>query len=325
MYHSKLSLLETEIAIKLIKDEFERRLAKKLNLVRVSSPVVVSQKSGINDYLNGSETPVSFTYRGEKLEIVQSLAKWKRMALKRYGFKRGQGLYADMNAIRQDEAVDEFHSLYVDQWDWEKIITAKQRNKEYLFFVVRKIYEVLLNMEKVVNRAYKKMLKKLPEEIFFMDSQDLENQYSGMDAKKREYEIVKKHKAVFIFRIGGLLKSGLSHDGRSPDYDDWNLNGDILLYDAVNDAVNEVSSMGIRVDNISLLKQLEERNALDRLKFPYHQALIKNELPLTIGGGLGQSRICQFLLEKKHIGEVQSSYWPNGMARELEEENIIVL
>ena len=325
MYHSKLSLLETEIAIKLIKDEFERRLAKKLNLVRVSSPVVVSQKSGINDYLNGSETPVSFTYRGEKLEIVQSLAKWKRMALKRYGFKRGQGLYADMNAIRQDEVVDEFHSLYVDQWDWEKIITAKQRNKEYLFSVVRKIYEVLLSMEKVINRTFKKMLKKLPEEIFTIDSQDLENEYKGLDAKKREYEIVKKHKAVFIFRIGGLLKSGLSHDGRSPDYDDWNLNGDILLYDAVNDAVNEVSSMGIRVDNISLLKQLEERNAIDRLKFPYHQALIKNELPLTIGGGLGQSRICQFLLEKKHIGEVQSSYWPNGTARELEEENIIVL
>jgi len=325
MYQSKLSLLETEKAIKFIKDEFEHRLAKRLNLIRISSPLIVSKDSGINDYLNGFETPVGFTYRGVKMEIVQSLAKWKRMALKRYGFKLGQGLYADMNAIRQDETVDAFHSLYVDQWDWEKIIKAKQRNKEYLFSIVNKIYKVLCNMEKAVNRRYAKLQNKLPEEIHFIDSQSLEDLYPELDAKRREYEIVKQHRAVFIFRIGGLLNSGISHDGRSPDYDDWNLNGDILLYDAINDAVNEVSSMGIRVDEVSLIKQLEERNALERRQYPYHQAIINKQLPLTIGGGIGQSRICQFLLEKKHIGEVQASYWPNGMSADLEKENIILL
>ncbi len=325
MYHSKLSLIETEISIKFIKDEFERRLAKKLNLIRISSPLVVSKDSGINDYLNGFETPVGFTYQGVKLEIVQSLAKWKRMALKRYGFRLGQGLYADMNAIRQDEVVDAFHSLYVDQWDWEKIISRKQRNKEFLFSIVRKIYDVIYQMEKSVNRRYKTLQSKLPKEIFAIDSQDLENLYPSLDAKQREYAIVKKYRAVFIFRIGGLLNSKTIHDGRSPDYDDWNLNGDILLYDAVNDAVNEVSSMGIRVDEESLLKQLEERQVLDRIRYSYHQAIINKQLPLTIGGGIGQSRICQFLLEKKHIGEVQASYWPNDMNTELENDNVIVL
>lgn len=325
MYQSKLSLLDTELAIKLIKDKFERELAKSLHLIRVSSPMVVSKTSGINDYLNGFERPVSFTYVDEQLEIVQSLAKWKRMALKRYGLNNGRGLYADMNAIRKDEQVDAWHSIYVDQWDWEKTIDCSQRTKEYLFDVVKNIFDILRRMEKSINCIYPSLTSKLPKKIKIIDSQDLEDMYPSRDAKQREYLVTKEYKAVFVFRIGGLLHSGTTHDGRSPDYDDWNLNGDILLYDIVNDAVLEVSSMGIRVDDTSLMAQLKERNALERLKFPYHQAIINKELPLTIGGGIGQSRICQFFLEKKHIGEVQASYWPEGYLQELEKENIFVL
>ena len=325
MYQSKLNLLETEKAIKFIKDEFERRLATKLNLIRISSPVVVSKESGINDYLNGYEKPVAFHYQGEELEIIQSLAKWKRMALKRYGFKIGQGLYADMNAIRKDEIIDSIHSIYVDQWDWEKIITRKQRTKEYLFKTVKVIYSVIQKMERIVNRRYPTLFFKLPDEITFIDSQELEDRFPQLTSREREYQVTKECKAVFVTRVGSLLNSGVIHDGRSPDYDDWNLNGDLLLYDAVNGAVLEVSSMGIRVDEVSLVAQLKERNALDRLQYPYHQALLNGQLPLTIGGGIGQSRICQFLLEKKHIGEVQASYWPPEMLAALEQENIIVL
>ena len=325
MYQSKLNLLETEKAIKFIKDEFERRLARKLNLVRISSPVVVSKESGINDYLNGYEKPVAFHYQGEELEIIQSLAKWKRMALKRYGFKIGQGLYADMNAIRKDEIIDSIHSIYVDQWDWEKIITRKQRTKEYLFKTVKVIYSVIQKMERIVNRRYPTLFFKLPDEITFIDSQELEDRFPELTSREREYQVTKECKAVFVTRVGGRLRSGEIHDGRSPDYDDWDLNGDLLLYDAVNGAVLEVSSMGIRVDEVSLVAQLKERNALDRLQYPYHQALLNGQLPLTIGGGIGQSRICQFLLEKKHIGEVQASYWPPEMLAALEQENIIVL
>lgn len=325
MYQSKLNLLETEKAIKFIKDEFERRLATKLNLIRISSPVVVSKESGINDYLNGYEKPVAFHYQGEELEIIQSLAKWKRMALKRYGFKIGQGLYADMNAIRKDEIIDSIHSIYVDQWDWEKIITRKQRTKEYLFKTVKVIYSVIQKMERIVNRRYPTLFFKLPDGITFIDSQELEDRFPELTSREREYQVTKECKAVFVTRVGGLLNSGVIHDGRSPDYDDWNLNGDLLLYDAVNGAVLEVSSMGIRVDEVSLVAQLKERNALDRLQYPYHQALLNGQLPLTIGGGIGQSRMCQFLLEKKHIGEVQASYWPPEMLAALEQENIIVL
>lgn len=325
MYCSKLNLLETEMAIKFIKDGFERRLGKALNLTRVSAPLIVSRQSGINDYLNGIETPVGFSYRGQRIEIVQSLAKWKRMALKRYGFKVGHGLYCDMNALRQDEVVDFLHSLYVDQWDWEKIISKEERCQDYLFATVKKIYAVVRKMEQSVNIRYRLLTHKLPKEVYFIDSQDLEDRYSGLDARQREYAIVKKHKAVFITRIGGLLKSKTIHDGRSPDYDDWNLNGDLLLYDQISDAVMEISSMGIRVDETSLLRQLEERKALDRLQYAYHKGIINKELPLTIGGGIGQSRLCQFLLEKKHIGEVQASYWPNEVLNELDAENIPVL
>ncbi|MDY0345192.1 MAG: aspartate--ammonia ligase [Bacilli bacterium] len=325
MYQSKLNLIETEIAIKFIKDEFERKLAKALNLIRVSSPVIVSKASGINDYLNGYEKPVSFSYENEELEIIQSLAKWKRMALKRYGFKIGRGLYADMNAIRKDEIVDSIHSIYVDQWDWEKIISSEQRTKDYLFDIVDIIYDVLKKMEKATRHRYPSLQRKLPKSIYCIDTQELENRFPDLSSKERELRIVKEHKAVFVFRIGGLLKSKTIHDGRSPDYDDWNLNGDILLYDALNNAVLEVSSMGIRVDEHSLVEQLKERNALDRLQYPYHQALLNKQLPLTIGGGIGQSRICQFFLEKKHIGEVQASYWPQDILDELKKESIIVL
>jgi aspartate--ammonia ligase len=325
MYTSKLSLMETELAIKFIKDEFEKKLAKKLNLIRISAPLIVSRKSGINDYLNGYEKPVSFIYQDEMIEIVQSLAKWKRMALKVYGFNNGHGLYTDMNAIRQDESVDFHHSLYVDQWDWEKIIESKNRTNKYLFKIVNDIYDVILNIEKAVNKQYPVLENKLPEKIVIIDSQMLEDQYPKLTTRQRERVIVKQHKAVFIHRIGSLLKSGQPHDGRSPDYDDWKLNGDIIFYDSVNDQALEISSMGIRVDNHSLLNQLKEKDALDRLSYPYHQAIINSKLPLTIGGGIGQSRLCQFFLEKKHIGEVQSSYWPEKMLAELINQGIKVL
>jgi aspartate--ammonia ligase len=325
MYQSKLSVMETELAIKFIKDEFEKKLAKKLNLIRISAPLIVSRESGINDYLNGYERPVSFIYQDEPIEIIQSLAKWKRMALKTYGFNNDHGLYTDMNAIRQDELVDNHHSLYVDQWDWEKIIEAKDRTNEYLFKIVNDIYSVILTIEKAVIKQYPVIKSKLPKKIFIIDSQTLEDQYPNLTARQREKAIVKKHKAVFIHRIGNLLKSGRPHDGRSPDYDDWQLNGDIIFYDEVNDQAIEISSMGIRVDEHSLLKQLQTKNVLDRLVYPYHQAIINKLLPLTIGGGIGQSRLCQFFLEKKHIGEVQSSYWPKVMLEKLLKEGINVL
>ena len=325
MYQSKLSLLQTELAIKFIKDEFERLLAEKLSLVRISAPLIVSRISGINDYLNGYETPVSFNYQGQPIEIVQSLAKWKRMALKVYGFKDGHGLYTDMNAIRQDEVVDHYHSLYVDQWDWEKIILANDRCQEYLFGVVSDIYSLLCSLERIVNTAYPLLTKKLPEKIFFVDSQTLEDEFPHLTSKEREHEIVKRHKAVFITRIGAPLKSGQPHDGRSPDYDDWQLNGDIIVYDAVNQQALELSSMGIRVDRLSLMKQLEQKDALDRIKYDYHRSIINGDLPLTIGGGIGQSRLCQFYLEKKHIGEVQASYWPDNMLEQLKKEGVHLL
>lgn len=325
MYHSKLNLIETEMAIKMIKDHFEKHLARTLNLTRVSSPLLVSKQSGINDYLNGVEVPVHFDYLNQTIEVVQSLAKWKRVALNRYGFDVGQGLYTDMNAIRKDEVLDYLHSMYVDQWDWEKIIEKEDRTLAYLKKVVRKIYTVLRVMEKKLHHHYPQLSPKLPKAITFIDSQTLENDYPHLSSKQREHEVTKQYKAVFILRIGGVLKSGTIHDGRSPDYDDWNLNGDLLLFDEVSGAPIEISSMGIRVDDISLLAQLKERQALDRLVYPYHQAILQQKLPLTIGGGIGQSRLCQFFLEKKHIGEVQASFWPEATLIELAKEGIDIL
>ena len=319
-----MDLLQTQIAIKYLKDTFEKKLAKKLHLVRVSAPLFVEEKSGLNDGLNGFEEKVSFVIKDEKVEIVQSLAKWKRFALKEYKFPLETGLYTDMNAIRKDEELDNLHSIYVDQWDWERIITKGQRNKRYLFAIVKKIYSVIyslsLESEKKWGFSYH-----LPKDITFISSSDLEELYPNKSNKEREYLICKDKRAVFIYQIGWPLKNGLPHDGRAADYDDWKLNGDIILFDDAIDTPIELSSMGIRVDAKSLVKQLKYKKELDKLDNPYCQKIINDELPLTIGGGIGQSRLCMYYLQKKHIGEVQSSYWPEDMKKELEKKGIHLL
>lgn len=325
MYQSTLSLMDTEDAIKLIKDEFERSLGSALKLKRISSPLVVDQDSGINDYLNGFEPPIGFKFHTQTLEIVQSLAKWKRLALKRYGFKYDEGLYTDMNALRPNETLSPIHSIYVDQWDWEKIIIREERNEDFLKKVVRKIFDSMKSVEEKVNSVYPNLSKKLPETIFFITSEELLQMYPDKTPKEREYLITKDKGAVFIMQIGDLLSNQEPHDGRSPDYDDWTLNGDLLVYHKPLDIALELSSMGIRVDEKSLMTQLEKRSNLDRLKYPYHQAIINHELPLTIGGGIGQSRLCLFYLEKVHIGEVQASHWPEELKNSLLEENVYLL
>jgi aspartate--ammonia ligase len=318
--------LEAQKAIKLIKDTFERKLAEKLNLIRVSAPLMVPSDTGVNDLLNGYERPVEFDVKEtkRKLQIVQSLAKWKRIALKRYGFKPGEGLYTDMNAIRRDEDTDNIHSIYVDQWDWEKIITKEERNEEYLKKIVREIFDVFKLTEEVLIKAFpEKYLKKtVPDDIFFITSQELEDLYPEKRPKDREHLITKEKGAVFITQIGKKLKSGTVHDGRSPDYDDWELNGDILLwFEPLNISI-ELSSMGIRVDQKSLEKQLKEAGEEKRKELLYHKMLLNGELPLTVGGGLGQSRICMYFMKTVHIGEVQSSVWPIEMVQEFREKGI---
>lgn len=310
-YKSKLSLIETEIAIKYVKDNFERLLAKALNLTRISSPLFVIPESGLNDDLNGYERPVSFEIKDidKNVEIVQSLAKWKRNALHRYNFALYSGLYADMNAIRRDEELDNIHSCYVDQWDWEKIISSKDRTKSYLKRTVKKIYKVMLKIEKMVNTKYPVFSKKLPDEIYFISTKELEAKYPNLTRKEREDAITKEHKAVFISEIGYPLKDGKPHDGRAADYDDWKLNGDILVWDELLNCALELSSMGIRVDVNSLQKQLKKKGEEYKLNNPYSKGILDGTLPLTIGGGIGQSRLCLFFLEKAHIGEVQSSIW----------------
>ncbi|HKL60993.1 MAG TPA: aspartate--ammonia ligase [Acholeplasma sp.] len=325
MYQSKLSLLETEAAIKIIKDRFETLFGERLKLRRVSSPLVVEKDSGLNDYLSGSEPPVGFIFEQTKLEIVQSLAKWKRLALKRYDFKYDFGLYTDMNAIRPNEILSPIHSLYVDQWDWEKIIIKKERTISYLKKTVNMIFEVLKSVEVEINHAYPNLNNKLPDKVFYIDSEALLQMYPLLSSKEREYEITKSKKAVFIMSIGGVLSHGKPHDGRSPDYDDWALNGDLLVYHAPLDIALELSSMGIRVDSESLYNQLVKKEALDRLSYPYHQMIMAGELPLTIGGGIGQSRLCLFYLEKMHIGEVQASYWPSDVVSACLKDNIKLL
>ena len=319
-----MNLLETQVAIKYLKDTFERMLAKKLNLVRVSAPLFVEKKSGLNDELNGVEETVSFMVGEEKVEIVQSLAKWKRYALGEYKFPEEVGIYTDMNAIRKDEQLDNLHSIYVDQWDWEKIVKSNQRNKKHLFSIVRKIYSVIyslsLKSEKKWGFSYQ-----LPKDITFISTSELEAKYPNKTSKEREYLICKENRAVFIYQIGWPLNNGLPHDGRAADYDDWKLNGDIILFDEAIDAPIELSSMGIRVDAKSLVKQLKCKNELEKLSNPYCQAIINNQLPLTIGGGIGQSRLCMYYLQKRHIGEVQSSYWPDEMREELEKQGIKLL
>lgn len=312
MYSSKLNEFDTQSAIALVKEKFSSELCKALKLSRVSAPLFVKKGSGLNDDLNGVERPVQFDIKetGEIAEVVHSLAKWKRMALMRYCFPVHTGLYTDMNAIRRDEICDNLHSIYVDQWDWEKIITAEDRNTDYLKETVRSIYGAILITAKAVEEKYPVLDCSLPDDIAFVSTYELEEKYPKLTPKERENVAAKEYGAVFVMQIGGRLKNGEKHDGRAPDYDDWKLNGDILVYNRVLDSAFELSSMGIRVDRDSLLSQLKAENAEDRLKYEFHKLLVSGALPLTIGGGIGQSRLCMFLLQKAHIGEVQVSIWP---------------
>ena len=327
-YKSNLSLIETEIAIKKVKDFFETKLAETLNLTRVSAPLFLENSSGLNDNLNGVERPVSFdmlAIEDSNIEIVHSLAKWKRFALHRYKFEAGSGLYTDMNAIRRDEELDNIHSIYVDQWDWEKVITKEDRNIDTLKDTVRKIFSVFKATEDFICSEYPSLDKILPDEITFVTSQELEDMYPSLSSKERENAITKEHKAVFILGIGDELKSGEKHDGRSPDYDDWKLNGDILFYDPLLNSAIELSSMGIRVDKAALEYQLQKSGCEDRRNLPFHKALLEEKLPLTMGGGIGQSRICMFFLRKAHIGEVQASIWDEYTHKQCEAANIELL
>ena len=309
-YEPHLNLRETEIAIKKVKDFFERDLAIELNLTRVSAPLFVDRESGLNDNLSGKERPVTFdVFSGKNFEIVHSLAKWKRYALNMYGFESGEGLYTDMNAIRRDEDTDNIHSIFVDQWDWEKIITKEDRTEKYLKKTVKLIYSALRHTEYYISREYNFLGTQLPEKITFITSSELEEMYPDKSRKEREYLAAKKFGAIFLMQIGGKLKDGAPHDGRAPDYDDWTLNGDIIVYYGLLDIALELSSMGIRVDEEAMEKQLKESGCEDRKSLPFHKALLAGELPYTIGGGIGQSRMCLFFLRKAHIGEVQSSYW----------------
>lgn len=322
-----LDLRETQIAIKSLKDYFQRDLASTLNLARVSAPLFVRPETGLNDNLSG-EKAVNFNIRKYDInvEIVQSLAKWKRNALKKYNFGMYEGIYADMNAIRAEESLDNIHSSYVDQWDWEKIIGVSDRNDDYLHLVVKEIFSVFKRSEEYINQTYPYILsKKLPEKIFFVSSQELEDAYPDLSPKEREHEITKDKKAVFIQGIGKKLKSGKLHDLRSPDYDDWDLNGDIIFWDSVlNDSI-ELSSMGIRVDEDSIVRQCKICGNEDRLTLPYHRDIIEKNLPYTIGGGIGQSRICMYFLEKKHIGEVQVGVWDELTRQQAKKDGIILL
>lgn len=326
MYTPKLGIIETEIAIKEIKDFFERELGSKLSLTRVSAPLFVTPSSGLNDDLNGIERPVSFdTKCKQDASIVHSLAKWKRMALNRYGFKNGTGLYTDMNAIRRDEDLSPIHSYYVDQWDWEKVISKDERTKETLRETVKKIFNALKETEEFVCSKYPVISKKLPDNITFVTSQELEILYPDLSSKEREHTHARKHGAIFIEEIGHLLNSGKKHDGRAPDYDDWDLNGDIIVYYPILDIGLELSSMGIRVSEDSLKKQLTIANAENRIELDYHKNLLAGNLPYTIGGGIGQSRLCLFFLDKMHIGEVQASLWSKEILEECSKKNIPLL
>ena len=326
-YKSILDIKETVLAIKLIKDYFEKELGEELNLIRVSAPLFVRPETGLNDTLSGIERPVSFDVPDIKnnVEIVHSLAKWKRFALKRYNFNIGEGLYTDMNAIRRDEVLDNTHSIYVDQWDWELILSKEDRNINFLKETVNKIYSVFKKTESYIYTLYPDLKPILPEKIQFFTSQDLEDLYPNLSYEKREDAITKERGAVFLMQIGHNLKSGKPHGIRAPDYDDWNLNGDILFwYPPLNKAI-ELSSMGIRVDEKSLKSQIKLAHAEDRLTMDYHKKLINGNLPLTIGGGIGQSRMCMFFLQKIHIGEVQASVWSNKTLSDSENSGAIFL
>jgi aspartate--ammonia ligase len=327
-YKPALGLKETQIAIKQVKDFFQSQLSAELNLHRVTAPLFVTPESGLNDNLNGVERPVKFGIKEQnerQAEIVHSLAKWKRMALGRYGFKVGEGLYTDMNAIRRDEDTDNIHSIYVDQWDWERVIRHEDRNEATLVDTVKSVYEALRVTEKHMSNLYEYIECFLPEEIYFITSQELLDRWPDATPKEREYNIVKEHGAVFVEKIGGALSNGEPHDGRAPDYDDWDLNGDIIVYYPVDDIALELSSMGIRVDEVSLPKQLKEAGCEERLSLSFHRDIMEKKLPYTIGGGIGQSRICMFFLRKCHIGEVQVSLWPDWDVQYAREHGVTLL
>lgn len=336
MYKSKLDLIETETGIKLIKDTFERKLAEKLSLQRVTAPRFLMTGKGLQDDLAGTQIPVGFKtkFTDATVEMVNSLAKWKRHALKKYGFKHGTGLYTDMDAVRKDEDVDNIHSIYVDQWDWELIISREQRNILFLKETVKKIYKAILETEEIVEKAFPKLKSRLPEEIRFIHSEELEEMYPQSSPEEREDKITEKYGAVFIIGIGHPLKSGKPHDLRAADYDDWStstsdkttgLNGDIIFWDDLRKNALEISSMGIRVDATALLKQLDFMGLTDRKELEFHKGIIEERLPLSVGGGIGQSRLCMFFLQKIHIGEVQVSVWPEKMIKDCEKGGIKLL
>ena len=326
-YTASLSRRDTQRAIKLIKDTFQKNLSAALNLDRVTAPLMVTKASGINDDLNGVERKVEFTMKeiDGVAEVVQSLAKWKRMALYRYGYEPGEGIYTDMNAIRRDDQCDNTHSLFVDQWDWEKVITREDRSIEYLKDTVRNIVKALAATCRAVKEAYPVLTTQVTEDVYFITTQELEDRYPDKTPKEREDLITREHGTVFLMQIGGALKSGKPHDGRAPDYDDWALNGDIFVWDDTLSAALEISSMGIRVDASSLHAQLQTAGVTEREQFPFHQGILNGTLPLTIGGGLGQSRICMFLLGKAHVGEVQVAIWPEEMRKACAEHGIDLL
>ena len=327
-YKALLNLSQTEMGIKKIKDFFQQNLSSELRLRRVTAPLFVLKGMGINDDLNGTERAVTFPIKDlndSKAEIVHSLAKWKRLTLADYHIEEGYGIYTDMNAIRRDETTDNIHSIFVDQWDWEKIITPQQRTMETLQATVRAIYLTLRKTEGFVCAHYPHIKPELPDDITFVSSQELEDLYPDLPPKEREYRAVREYGAVFLTGIGGALRSGQMHDGRAPDYDDWSLNGDILLYDPLLDIALEVSSMGIRVDPDALRRQLAIRGCEERAELPFQKAVLEGELPYTVGGGIGQSRICMFFLRKAHIGEVQSSLWPEETIAACEEHGIQLL
>lgn len=327
-YHSELNLHDTQIAIKTVKDFFQNLLSQRLNLSRVSAPLFVDPDSGLNDNLNGVERPVTFDIKeqnGREAEVVQSLAKWKRYALKKYGFSYSEGLYTDMNAIRRDEITDNIHSIFVDQWDWEKIIKKDERTIATLMDTVKVVYKCLRKTEKYMAIQYDYIEEILPHDIFFVTTQELADMFPDNTPKEREYYIAKAKGAVCIMQIGDVLENGERHDGRAPDYDDWSLNADIVVYYPVLDIALELSSMGIRVDKKALLSQLKKAGCEERKDLPFQKAIINEELPYTIGGGIGQSRLCMLLLDRAHVGEVQASLWPEDMRRICKEHKIVLL
>lgn len=326
-YKPLLDKYDTQRAIEYVKKVFQSEFSSALNLKRVSAPLFVTEDSGLNDNLNGYERPVSFDIPavGKPAQIVHSLAKWKRLALKRYGFSVGEGLYTDMNAIRRDEELDNLHSIYVDQWDWEKIITEENRTIDYLKLIVISIVESIYNTNNRLRVHFPQLNTKISKDVAFITSQELEDMYPNMTPKQRENEYVKEHKTAFIMQIGGSLRSGKPHDGRAPDYDDWNLNGDIFIWDETLSCALEVSSMGIRVDPKSLDRQLKNSGCESRRNLTFHKMLLNGELPLTIGGGIGQSRLCMLLMGCAHIGEVQSSIWDDETLNVCAAANVPIL